>query len=204
YLVDQRGTPFFMIGDSAQSATVNLTYSEADQYLSRRAAQGFNAVNMNAMEHKYGQGGKGATLSGVPTNRDGQLPFLKNDEGASYDGTWGTADLSTPNDAYFAFAESLVELANSHGMAVTLAYFYLGNAGGEEGWWADLTNKVNTSSVAYDFGRYLAEGHGPFHGFKDDKNVILVVGGDFTPPADSKPESGESRLLNVLRGLRDA
>src|SRR5262249_7232317 len=64
YLVDQRGTPFFMIGDSAQSATVNLTYSEADQYLSRRAAQGFNAVNMNAMEHKYGQGGKGATLSG--------------------------------------------------------------------------------------------------------------------------------------------
>jgi hypothetical protein len=203
YLVDQRGTPFFMVADSAQSMSVNLTIAEAEQYLGHRAAQGFNTINMNAMEHKFGREGKGATQSGVPTNRDNQLPFLKAADGNTYDGTWGAADLSTPNDAYFAYTDSLIQLANSHDMAVTLAYFYLGHFGGNEGWWADLTNRVNTSSVAYAFGRYLAEGHGEFHGFRNDKNLILVVGGDYTPPADSNPESGESRLMSVLRGMRD-
>jgi hypothetical protein len=202
-LVDQRGTPFFMVGDSAQSAAVNLTLAEAEQYFDARAAAGFNTVNINAMEHKFGQGGKGANLSGVPTNRNGDLPFLKNDRGEPYDGTWGTADFATPNDKYFAFTAALVDLAATKGLAVTLAYSYLGINGGSEGWWSDLTNDANKAQTAYNFGLYLAKGHGPFSGFKDKKNVILVVGGDYTPPSDDGPESGETRLYMVMKGLRD-
>src|SRR5262249_52780742 len=44
YLVDQNGMPFFMVGDSAQSAAVNLTYGEAEQYFDSRVATGFNTV----------------------------------------------------------------------------------------------------------------------------------------------------------------
>src|SRR5438552_3769938 len=62
YLVDQDGTPFFMIGDSAQSAIVNLTYSEAQAYLNDRAGKGFNTVNINLIEHKFGHEGKGHNL----------------------------------------------------------------------------------------------------------------------------------------------
>lgn len=193
YLVDQRGTPFRIQGEAAWSLIANLTYNEANEYLENRLAKGFNTVLVELMEHKYAQGGKGAKLEGVPENRNGDLPFTRNAAGGAYDGTWGTADFSTPNDAYFAYGDSIIDLAAKKGMTVQLAVMFLGFNGDDAGWWADLTNKVNTREVVYQLGRYIG------NRYKDRQNILWIIGGDHFPAPGSE---GEARLLKLMEGIK--
>ena len=44
HLVDQRGVPFLIHGDSPWSLTHNLTFEEAVRYMTARKAQGFNTL----------------------------------------------------------------------------------------------------------------------------------------------------------------
>ncbi len=113
YLVDQNSKPFRIQGDSAQSLIANLTYAEADKYLSDRQRKGFNTININLLEAKF--------AIHAPANRNGDTPFTK------------PGDFSTPNEAYFAFADSIIDLAASKGMLVSLAAMYLGDNGGDQG-----------------------------------------------------------------------
>jgi len=195
YLVDSNNKPFRIQGEAAWSLISNLTYAEADRYLSNRQAKGFNTVLVELIEHKYAQGGKGANFSGVPTNRGGALPFKTQAGGRAYDGTWGTADFSSPNEAYFAFADMIIDLAARKGMLVNLVPMYLGFGGRNAGWWAELNNSVNTQVVSYNFGLYVG------NRYKDRKNIIWTIGGDYFPPSGSE---GEERLLKVLQGVKAA
>ncbi len=195
YLVDQKDTPFRIQGEAAWSLIANLTYAEANEYLDNRRAKGFNTVLAELMEHKYAQGGQGADLKGVPKNRNGDLPFLKSARGGAYDGTWGTADFSAPNDAYFAFGDSIVDLAAKKGMLVELVPMFLGFNGDEAGWWADLNNSANTRDVVYRLGLYIG------NRYKDRRNIIWMIGGDHFPPPGSE---GEARLLKLLEGIKAA
>jgi hypothetical protein len=195
YLVDQTNKPFRIQGDSAWSLISNLTYAEAERYLSNRQAKGFNTVLVELIEHKYAQGGKGSNFTGVPTNRGGALPFKTRAGGGAYDGTWGTADFATPNEAYFAFADSIIDLAAQKGMLVNLVPMFLGFNGHDAGWWVELTNGVNTQAVTYNFGLYIG------NRYKDRKNVFWTIGGDYFPPSGSE---GEARLLKLLQGIKAA
>ena len=173
YLVDQAGKPFRIQGDSAQSLIANLTYPDADAYLTNRQAKGFNTVNINLLERKF--------AVGAPANRRGDLPFIKFD------------DFSTPNEAYFAFADSIIDLAASKGMLVSLAPMYLGFDGGDQGWWEALNKGANTQSVCYKFGRYIG------NRYKSRKNILWVIGGDYMPPTGSE---GEARLHKFMDGIK--
>lgn len=195
YLADSNHKPFRIQGEAAWSLFSNLTYAEADVYLSNRRAKSFNTILVNLIEHKHAQSGKGADFSGVPKNRNGALPFVRRSGGGAYEGTWGTADFSTPNDEYFAFADSIIDLAAQKGILVDLYPLFLGFDARDAGWWADLTNKTNTQAVAYKFGEYVGKR------YKDRKNVIWTIGGDFFPPARSE---GEARLLKFLQGVKAA
>jgi hypothetical protein len=175
YLVDQNNKPFRIQGDSAQSLIANLTYAEAETYLSDRQAKKFNTINVNLLEHKFGVK--------APANRKGDAPFKK------------TEDFSTPNEAYFAFVDSILDLAASKGMLISLAAMYLGYDGGEEGWWTALTNNVNTRDVCYKFGLYIG------NRYKNRKNIFWVVGGDYFPPRGSE---GEARLQKFMEGIKAA
>ena len=175
YLIDQNNKPFRIQGDSAQSLIVNLTYAEADKYLSDRQRKGFNAVNINLLETKF--------AIHAPANRNGDAPFTK------------PGDFSTPNEAYFAFADSIIDLAASKGILVSLAAMFLGLKGGDEGWWTVLTSGVNTQTVCYNFGLYIGKR------YKSRKNIFWVIGGDYLPPEGSE---GELRLRRFLEGIRDA
>ena len=175
YLADQNNKPFRIQGDSAQSLIANLTYAEADKYLSDRQRKGFNTVNINLLEAKF--------AIHAPANRNGDAPFTK------------PGDFSTPNEAYFAFADSIIDLAASKGMLVSLAAMYLGVNGGDEGWWKVLTNDVNTQTVCYNFGLYIGKR------YKSRTNILWVIGGDYLPPEGSE---GETRLRRFLEGIRDA
>jgi hypothetical protein len=87
YLVDQRGQPFRIQGDSAQSLIANLTYAEAETYLTDRHNKGFNTVNINLLERKF--------AIKAPKNKRGDNPFTDCD------------NFATPNEAYFDFADRI-------------------------------------------------------------------------------------------------
>jgi hypothetical protein len=179
YLVDRRGTPFFIKGETAWLALANLTEDEQERYLADRGAKGFNLVEVMLTNHDY------TTSPGPvpPSNRAGEQPFLK------------PGDFSTPNDAYFDRAVAFMDRAADHGIVVLLAPGYLGFDGGREGWWQELNSPVNTREVCAGFGRYLGTR------FKEKKNLIWLAGGDFAPPAGSE---GEARHREILDGIRAA
>ena len=175
YLIDQQGRPFRIQGDSAQSLIANLTYAEADAYLTDRKSKGFNTINVNLLEHKF--------AINAPKNRRGDPPFRVADT------------FSAPNDAYFDFADSIIDLAASKGLFVTLAPMYLGYGGHDEGWWSALTNRGNAQEVCYNFGLYVGKR------YKNRPNILWVIGGDFTPPPGSE---GEKRLHKFMEGIKAA
>jgi hypothetical protein len=151
----------------------NLTYAEADTYLNDRKAKGFNTVIVNLLEHKF--------AVNAPADRNGDQPFTT------------AGNFATPNPAYFAFADSIIDLAAAKGMLVLLDYAYLGYNGGDEGWWAELTNGTNTQATCYAFGQYLG------NRYASRTNIAWVTGGDFVPPANSE---GETRLHKILDGIQ--
>lgn len=95
------GAPFFWLADTCWSAFTNMTDAEWQDYLAKRAAQGFNVVQVNALP-QWDRCGSTLGLYPFPT-QDG-LTF-------AYDGTL--------NAAYFARAGQMAALAAAHG--ITLA-----------------------------------------------------------------------------------
>ena len=175
YLVDAKGAPFRIQGDAAFSLIANLTFAEAQTYLSDRQAKGFNAILVNLLEHKF--------AVNPPRNRNGDAPFTT------------AGNFSTPNEAYFSFADAVIDLAASKGMLVLLEYLYLGVSGGDEGWYGVMTSAPNTQAVCLQFGQYLG------NRYKNRPNIVWVSGGDFGPPTGSE---GEARHHKILEGIRAA
>src|SRR5215467_1079065 len=93
YLVDQRGKPFLIVGDSPHSLIGNPTLKAASSYLADRKKAGYNAIWVELLCKTYtGCRSDGKTTSGV-------APFLTPD------------DLSTHNPAYFAKVDAVIRLA---------------------------------------------------------------------------------------------
>jgi hypothetical protein len=131
YLVDQRNRPFLIVGDSPQALIINASVTEADHFLSNRAAAGFNSVWVNLLSAEY----TGGRPDGSTT--DGIRPF-------TVDG-----DLATPNPAYLARADAIIRRAAAHGIAVFLDPIETGS------WLAVLRRNGLEKAEAY--GRFLGE-----------------------------------------------
>ena len=98
YVVHQNGTPFFYLGDTAWELVHRLNRDEADQYLKRRAEQGFTVIQTVAL----------AELDGINTpNANGDKPLLNNDP-------------TTPNDVYFKHVDYIVDKAAENGLVIGL------------------------------------------------------------------------------------
>jgi hypothetical protein len=186
YLVDQNGTPFRIHGDAGWSLVANLTQAggrsgsgEVATYLDDRKARGFNTVIVNVIEHKF--------AASAPANRAGAYPFTRH--------TAGSYDFSTPNESYFAFADLVIDMAADRGMLVLLWPMYLGFNGGDEGWWGELTNAINTQAVCLGYGQYVGAR------WLNRSNIIWVEGGDYGPPAGSE---GEARAHKIMEGIQAA
>jgi hypothetical protein len=157
FLVDAKGQPFLVVGDTAWSLVVQLKAEDIDRYLEDRAKRGFNAVIVNLIEHRF--------CSDPPRTRAGLAPFRK------------AGDFSTPNPDYFDFAHQVVKKANDRGLAVWLFPAYLGFGGGNEGWFREMKAGGKANLRAY--GRFVGKR------FRDLPNVVWALAGDFTPgPAD--------------------
>jgi len=130
YLVDQRGRPFLIVGDSPHSLIVNLSVADADGFLAERERQGFNAAWIELLDDSYTGGrANGATYDGI-------VPFRT------------PGDLSTPNPAYFDRAAQILTAAARDHIAVFLDPI-------ETGGWLNVL-RANGRAADYRYGRYVA------------------------------------------------
>lgn len=168
YLVDGDGRPFLMTGDSAWSLIAGPTLPEAKLYLQDRADRGFNFVAVNLIEHSF--------TANPPQNANGDAPFTG-------------APFATPNEAYFAHADSVVGFAASLGIVLYLSPVYLGYRCGSQGW----CEEIQAASLAdmREWGRYVGARYGGFG------NILWSIGGD----ADPAPVKDE--LREFVAGLRE-
>jgi Protein of unknown function (DUF4038)/Putative collagen-binding domain of a collagenase len=129
YLVDRRGVPFMIVGDSPQALIGNLSVKDAAAYIADRKAAGFDALWVNLLCTTYtGCRSDGSTFDGI-------APFIRR------------GDLSTANPAYFARAAAILRLAQRAGMAVFLDPI-------ETGGWLDVLRSNGTAGDAA-FGRFV-------------------------------------------------
>jgi hypothetical protein len=157
YLVDQTtGKPFFITGDSAWSILVELDNGDAQAYLADRANKGFNAIIVNLIEHMYsdtacavGRGDKG-----------GDCPFTG-------------APFATPNEAYFAHVDYIVQSAERLGIVVFLDPAFSGYNCNDEGWCAET--QAASLQTMRNWGTYVG------NRYKKYSNIFWVIGGDIDP-----------------------
>jgi hypothetical protein len=177
-LLDADNRPFLVQGDTAWSLIANLDYADAIRYLDDRRAKGFNAIIVNLIEHLFSRD--------PPRDRAGREPFTT------------PGDMSTPNDAYFAAAESVLDACSERGIAVILAPCYIGYRHGRgpgisphlDGWYDEIVATGPEGCRMY--GEYLGRRFGRF------ANIIWCMGGDW------HPELARSGLDAIAHGIRSA
>lgn len=153
YLVDASGSPFLIHGDTAWSLIAQLNREDAELYLHDRQTRGFNAILVNLLEHRFS--------TNAPANAYGDTPFLV------------TGDFGTPNEAYFAHAEWVLQRAQEKGILVLLAPAYLGAGGGNEGWYRAMLG--NGPEKLREYGEYLG------NRFRAYPNILWTHAGDYNP-----------------------
>ena len=106
FLVTAAGSPFFYLADTVWMAFPNLSIADWARYLAYRRLQGFNALQISILPVTH-------DTSMSPENID---PFLFN-----ADGNW---DFGAYNEAYFAKAERMVEMAVEQGFVPVLGVLW--------------------------------------------------------------------------------
>lgn len=173
YLVDQQGAPFLMIGDSPQAMIGNLSEADADLFLANRQSQGFNTVWINLLC------ASGTRCHADGTTFDGLAPFTTGHNLSTY-------DVSTPNEAYFARADRMLQLAAKYGVLVIL------DPAETISWLSVL--RSNGLAKARVYGRYLGTR------YRDFPNIVWMSGNDFqTWPT----QSDDALVREVALGIKE-
>lgn len=168
YLVDMEGRPFLVTGDSAWSLFGEPTMAEIELYLQDRAARGFNFIAASLLEHKFS--------TNPPLNAEGEPPFTG-------------APFITPNEAYFARADSILQLADALDIVILLAPVYLGWVCSDQGW----CSEVQSASLQdmREWGRFLGAR------YQDQENILWSIGGDTDPTIVA------DKLREFVAGVRE-
>ncbi|QSQ19081.1 DUF4038 domain-containing protein [Pyxidicoccus parkwayensis] len=175
YLVGQDNQPFLLHGDSAWSLFVGISKEDAELYLEDRRQKGFNTVVANLIEHKF--------AANAPLNAYGVSPFTGTLPSSTL------ADFTTPNEAYFAHADWVIQKAAEKGIQILLLPAYLGIGGGSEGWYQEL--EANGTTRLRTYGEFLGAR------YKDFPNILWVQGGDYSPPA-----AGKDLVRAIANGIK--
>ena len=144
------GTFFPYVADTGWELTSNLSLADATTYLEDRRAKGITVINCCII----------GIFFQTNINRDG--PFVG-------------ADLSSPNNAFFRFVDSIVAVARTKGIAL-LFFLIWAN---DYGYPSHLTINDFTEMQAANFGTYIANRYG------SEPHILLGVGGDYATPMNS-------------------
>jgi hypothetical protein len=126
YLVDQNNVPWLMVADSAHRGICNLAQSAWAAYFQDRQNQGFNTVDVFALDGN-------SPCSGTGAAKDGTLPFTSGSGPSNY-------DVSTPNP--------FINQAATYGLVVSLDPAAWGNG-------FDVMYINNGATKMFNFGAYL-------------------------------------------------
>jgi hypothetical protein len=140
------GDPFFYLGETAWELFHRLSYKEAEMFLENRRAKGFTVIQSVILAEENGLA--------VPSV-NGEVPLLD-------------MDLSRPNEKYFLFVDSIVELAASKGLFMGLLPTWGDKVDRQWGEGPEIFNQEN----AYQYGAWLGKR------YRDDPNIIWINGGD--------------------------
>jgi len=131
YFVDQRGKPFFYLGDTCWLLFQRLDRQELDEYLKDRAAKGFTVIQaylVRGLDRRHPDGNSSLL---------GESPFIDRDP-------------TRPNEAYFKHVDYVVNRANELGLVMGLVT--------AKSWHvANHPEKVFDEKNAYVFGKFLGK-----------------------------------------------
>ena len=176
FLVQEDGTPFFWMGDTAWELFHKLTREDAETYLKIRAGQGFNVIQAVALSEFDGL---------KVSNAYDRSPLLKNEA--------GLFDPDLPYLAgpysYWDHVDAVIDLAAEHGIYCALLPT-----------WGDKYNmstwgkgpEIFTPENAFRYGRWIADR------YRDRSNIIWVLGGD--RPLETHRHFGV--ISEMARGIR--
>lgn len=152
FLVQADGQAFFWLGDTAWELLHRLTREQIQAYLTKRATQRFNVIQVVALPEINGL---------TSTNRYGEVPLVD-------------LDPSKPNERWFALLDFVVTEAASRGLYVAILPTWGSYAVKEQH--ALFTNHfLLTSTNAAGYGRWLGVR------YRDRSNVVWILGGDRQP-----------------------
>ena len=163
-----------MVGDAPHSLVVNLSSSNAAIYLADRATNGFNTLWVEALCNTYTGGQANGSLL------NGTLPFTNTIPSTS------SYDLTTPNEAYFAYVDQIVRMAATNGIQVMLDPI-------ETGGWL-TTMLANGTTRCRTYGQYLG------NRYKNFPNLIWISGNDFQNWSNA---STDAVVTAVALGIKD-
>ncbi|MEM6377218.1 MAG: glycoside hydrolase family 140 protein [Bacteroidota bacterium] len=130
FLATEEGAPFFWLADTAWELFHRCDRDEADSYLEKRAAQGFNVIQAVAL----------AELDGLNTpNPYGNLPLKNNDP-------------LQPNASYFEHVDYIIQKADELGMHIALLPTW-GDKVNTKSW--GVGPVVFEPENAYKFGKWI-------------------------------------------------
>ena len=181
YLVDQQNRPWRVQADAAWLMSGAATPAEVDQYLEKRQQQGFNSFYLSAIVHPGGY----ESVPNAPNNLAGDPPFAT-------PGDFSTAGSSPKSERYWAWIDSIIDKAAARDIVVMLSYTYLGNGGGNQGWYREVMAQPNQRAL-FDWGRWLGKR------YKHKSNIIWFGLGDFAPEAASE---GAQRSVAIAQGIK--
>ena len=187
YLQDSNAIPFPILGRTAWFIT-SLSQTDYQTFLDDTGAKGYTAIEFHVINHD--SRGNHPPFAG---NR--ALPFLKNLDGTNYTGGLsGTADLTTPNETYWAFVDSLLDYAESKGLLVFMFSAYAGYLGGSQGWMIELVN--NGPDKVESYGQWIATRYAA------RKNIVWMMGGDIGTGQNSFTPEQTAVERALLTGLQ--
>jgi hypothetical protein len=228
YLVDQNNAPFPILGDSGWEVAHNLVPADQDSYLADRVSRGFNAVLVEAIEHKF-------TTKKPPMDFASNLPFTRRLDGATYTGspngtdstsgsgtivsgpTFGAdpysninaqaPDFTYPGSAYWTEMDSYLGRAAARGLVVFMFPAYVGFGGGDEGWMRELVANdavIGAGGFAGQSWSNASKSRVWNYGawlaqhYAAYSNIVWVLGGDFGSFNGAQSNS----LANLLAGMK--
>ena len=139
YFIDQNNVPFFINGDTPWSLIGQVSFEDAVTYIDDAAVKGFNSLIVTLVESHY--------ADNAPANYYNVQPYTT------------PGKLTTPNDAYFAHADRIINYAAIKGIQIILAPNYLGCC--TDGYWDEL-NTQNTESDARWYGEWIGNRYNNF------------------------------------------
>jgi len=166
FLQHANGDPFFYLGETAWELFHRLSYEEAELFLENRREKGITVIQAVILAEENGL---------VAPSVNGEVPLVD-------------LDPSKPNEQYFLFVDSVVELAASKGLYMGLLPTWGDKVDKQWGQGPVVFNREN----AYSYGAFLGSR------YSDHPNIIWINGGD-------RVCVGNENVWNALaEGIRSA